>query len=255
MPGGGKVGPTGAPAYHAPPLPGAKIKPGEPVDLGRLPEVHVGDLYPPAMGAHPSGETAAAWRARMAENMRAASVDEVKAVRAFTGDHYSLIRAVEAGVAGDDLHKLGLDPQHEAGARRWSDGIASGIRASRPEPGTCFRGMDDVPAEAIQAMLARSGPFGLGAGGVGATASATWSRDVAIDKFMKGDRDPVFGDRYRVLFVVQGKTQVGVAHVSHHADEQELMFSRDARFRVTSVARQEGTKRVLIIELEEVDPS
>lgn len=260
--------------YTAPRLPGSPVLPGQAIDLDALPTVNLKTLFPE--GAHdyaagergrlPSGEDEAAWRKRHREATRGVwSTEHVDAIRKFTSADYTPIRLHEAGASPADAATWGLRPAKMAEAARLSATITEALAAAAPEPGTVFRGLAQVAEKDLAALLAQPPGFGLGVKGVGGTASATWSRRVAHSFADAAKAKP---GHWNVVFVIRGRTQVAVAHVSVLPEEQELIFSREARFRVVSVARHDGDDsphvpgyadahgerraRVLVVELDEL---
>ncbi|HEU4411173.1 MAG TPA: hypothetical protein VFS43_38325 [Polyangiaceae bacterium] len=248
--------------YVAPPLGGRRLA-GRPVDIASLPEVDLHKRYPRAAPTgedddvpHPGGESEADFNRRMLKQLEGAGPEERKAVKKFTGPDYTAIRLVET--ADDEallLSRLGSREAVEA-HRKSSEQISGLFKQARPEPGTVFRGVDGLTHDDVQKILTQRPGFGLGFGGKGATSSATWDIEIAVDFFMNGDEDPLAvrgqPDTYKVLYVIHGRSQVGVAPISKISMEREMLISKEARFRAVSVARHEGTERVLILELEEV---
>lgn len=249
--------------YTAPRVGGYVPKPGEDVDLNALPQVNAYRLFPKSTAhhldddvTHPSGESNADYKKRLAAQLKGTK-EEVAEVVGFTGGGFGPIRLWETGGTADQIEARGMIRGVFEEAEKKSAAISAAVRKSTPEPGTAFRGMENVPDAQVKALLARAPGFGLGHEGKGATSSATWSPDVGYT-FAGAPLDG--SDGWGVLFAIRGKSQVGISHVSIVEHEHEVLFSKDARFKITGVARHNGRvnqeqgtdRRMLIVELEEL---
>jgi hypothetical protein len=254
--------PDVAPRFVAAPLAGRPLDPADPFDptpsaLRGLPEKNMRDYHANVGHRHPSGETELAFNERAKKNLESMKVAGGKgAIKDFTGSEYALIRQVETTT--DEAALLSRrDPEDIKRGRALSDTITQAMRQVKPEPGTVFRGAQAMSEDDVRAVLNARHGFGLGQGGKGATTSATWDAAIAIDAFMNGPKETGslggMPDTYKVLYVIHGRSQVPIAPISKFTNERETLFSREARFRLVSVARQPGQTRSLILELEELD--
>jgi len=203
----------------------------------------------------PSGEPVDDFKKRAAKNLEGVAPEGIKAIERFTGEDYKAIRAAERGASPEEIAAAGGDPARADELRRTSDLISRAVRDAQPEPGTVFRGIGGMTrAQVVKALstCVNAGPegFGLGQGGLGATSSATWSRAVA-NRFTDG-HDEESESGYAVFYVIHGKSQVAIQTIADHDAERELLFAKEARFRLVSVARKAGANQYLIVELEEV---
>jgi hypothetical protein len=240
----------GAPLYVHPPIGGAKPSPHLKLsDLPHKPLPYVPDAE--AQGVHgsfpapggkvvlPSGESHAQYLERIKLASRGLAPDSRSAIEAFT-DSSSDIRAAETGRSSDSY------------AMRRSDAIARAFQHVPPEPGTVFRGATDMPQEVIDAAM-RGEIVRFGHGNKGATTSTSWGTPIA-KSFMGGSYDSYGEGSYKVMYVIHGKTQIPIEHISSHEHEHEVLVSRTAIFRPVSVSKVDGCERVVIIELEEIMP-
>jgi ADP-ribose pyrophosphatase YjhB (NUDIX family) len=229
---------TGAQRYVAKKY--SDVKPSAGLTLGDLPTSavvadHYGkiDRYRP--DRHTSGEAYSSYKKRAEKAVEKVSANSRSAISSFTGSGYGSIRASEEKGAPNER----------------SDSINRAYEVATPEPGTVFRGIANLPKSAVDGFLERP-KFGLGPKG-SATSSTSWLIDVSIDGFMGGGGmdDHKQDDRYKILYVLTHKTGIPVSSISGHT-EHEVLMSRTAKFRTTGLSRAPGTKRVLIVEAEEI---
>lgn len=216
------------------------VMPSTGLKLEDLPETHVIDdhyekwsrVSPTHM---PSGEKFSDYQKRAKVAVKGISSDSLSGIKAFTGSSYGAIRASEERGTPDNRSKA----------------IQKAFDIATPEPGTVFRAIHSIDRDVIEKYMG-SETFQLGKTG-GATSSSAWNIDASIDGFMGGRHDPSYGDTYKILYVINGKTQIPVQTISSVGESEcELMFKKDAKFRVTGLSRAAGTKRVLILEAEEI---
>lgn len=188
--------------------------------------------YPKHM---PSGERYADYKRRAEAAVKNIDGAALSGIQSFTGIGYDSIREDEE--RGKPDHR--------------SDAIQAGLKKGVPEPGTVWRGIWNLPEAVIRKHL-ESGIIQLGKKG-GATSSSAWCIDVSIDSFMGGSGDGHAHGGYKILYKLNGKTQVPIETISASGEgERELMFGREAAFRVTGLSRAKGRKHVLIVEAEEL---
>jgi hypothetical protein len=208
--------------------------------INHLPESAVIDDHYGKIDRHnpvkmPSGEKYTDYQRRAEAAVKDIPSSAMAGIKSFTSSGYTTIRASE-----------------DAGSpNKSSNDIQKAFGVATPEPGTVFRGITGLSRDVIEKYLTGE-TFQLGKAG-GATSSTSWLIDVAVDSFMGGRHDPASPAQYKILFVMNGKTQIPVETISSVGDgERELLMKRDAMFRVTGLSRAKGTKRVLVVEAEEV---
>jgi hypothetical protein len=208
--------------------------------IEHLPETQVIDDHYEKVDRHnpnkmPSGEKYTEYVKRSDQAIARISSAGREGIQSFTGSGYSSIRDSE------DRGK----PDHRSNA------IQKAFAVSTPEPGTVFRGIHCLPVDIIQKHLENEV---VQLGKVrGATSSTSWMIDVSIDSFMGGRDDHNSPAQYKILYVLNGKTQIPIETISSvGTGEHELLFGRDAKFKITGLSRAKGTKRVLIVEAEEI---
>lgn len=192
-------------------------------------------------------ETHAGYLKRVDQKMKNISPASKRAINDFTGAAYGPIRDAELAEArgrsgGKYLQK--------------SKDIQKAYKDCQAEPVTVWRGIT-VTRDAALKMMQEDGVFRLGIGNTPATSSSSHHIGVAVQHFMGGDGDPWDPDRMKVLFQIHQKSGIPIERISKFNDkgsqnEGEILLPKDAQFRVVSVAKWEGRKRVLIIELEEI---
>lgn len=187
----------------------------------------------------PSGETERAFDTRWKKELDKLAPEEVRAVREFTNGRYGAIREAELRGRPDSASEL----------------ITKGLKKLPAQEGTVYRGMQSIDREFIDGIVSGSGLdakgiYRLGQGNRGATTSFTWHSGFA--ESWADLRTDSYGERYKVLIVAKSKSARPVKPISQHAGEKELFFLRDAEFKVTGLSRLEGTKRTLVMEIEEL---
>lgn len=183
----------------------------------------------------PWDESRKDYQKRAAKEMAKLSSDEQSAIVSFTGSGYGSIRRQEEAGSPD--------------AR--SNAIKKAMSKAAPEAVTTYRGIQDVPMAVVEKWLANDGVFRLGKDNVGASSSTAWHPGISIHRFMGGEEDPRTG--VKVLFQIHGKSGIAVETISAvGAGEAEILFGREAEFRIKTVARWQGKKKVLLIQLEEI---
>lgn len=192
---------------------------------------------PPYSRLH-SGEARSEYHERALRSVANISQEELSAIKAFTGSSYKSIRANEERGAPDERSKA----------------IQSAFEKMHPEPGTTYRGLKDLRPEVINKWIEHEGTLRLGIGNVGATSSSAWHAGVSAQHglFMGGHAvDPK--STYKVLMQIRHKSGVAVEKISSSGeDETEVLLPIDAEFRIRSIARWQGKKRILLIEIEEI---
>lgn len=217
----------------------SNVAPRAGLRLSELPETEViEDHYKKISRSNPtkmpSGEKYTEYRKRAEAAVKGMPADAVSAIRDFTGNGYTPIRDSEERGAPDSR----------------SEAILKALKKAPAEPGTVWRGIQELPEFVITKHL-ENGILQLGKKG-GATSSSSWLIDVSIDSFMGGPGDGRPGG-FKILYKLNGKTQVPVETISSVGDtERELMLARDAVFRVTGLSRPKGRKHVLVVEAEEL---
>lgn len=191
-------------------------------------------------GKLPSGESHEDYKKRAHKNILKAPQEQRDAINRFTNGTYGALReSEEKGTPNKD-----------------SNLVTQAFKHVEPEPGTVFRGIKlhgGIPQairDTIIEQFLTMPEWGLGKAGVGATSSTSWNVDVA-KRFIGGDHDPPVGEA-RILFKLNGKTQIPIETISDFKSECELLLSRETRFRTTSIYRQAGCARVIVIEAEEI---
>lgn len=238
------VAPGAAPIFHA--AQASTVVPKKGLTFGDLPESDftkymTGSRYNP--DKHASGESFKAYKKRAEKSVEAVAADSRSAISSFTGSGSTAIRASEDGGTPD--------------AR--SNAITEAFKVATPMPGTVFRGIGSRGniTERIAGKYLEHATFGLGVNG-GATSSTSWLADSAID-FMDGANDLGRGtdpnsNKWKILYVIKQRRGIAVETISSHDGEHEVLLSREMKFRTTGLSRLKGTKRVLVVEAEEIEP-
>lgn len=183
----------------------------------------------------PSGESFAEFKERAAQAIKDLAPDEARAIKAFKASAYIDIR----------------DSEEKGKPNAQSDAIQRGLSKCTPEPGTAWRGICELPKAVVDRYL-QNPVFQLGRMG-GATSSTSWCIDVSVDSFFGGPDEEPGGKNYRILYKLHGKTGIPVQTISmENEDEHEILFGRNAAFRITGLSRAKGQERTLIVEAEEI---
>lgn len=210
------------------------VKPRKGLDFKDLPERPLPSEYRklPADRLQ-DGEKIVDYRARLEKGLSALTRQERAAIEGFTNGTYGRVRETEeSGTPNRDAQL-----------------IKSGLEKLPNEPRTVYRGISGLENHMKDDFLTNS-VIALGKGNVGASTSMSWSPNVSVD--WNSSQTDGYRDTFKVLYRINGKTCKGVEPISRHTHERELMFSVDARFRVTGLSRVEGTERVVMIEAEEI---
>lgn len=186
-------------------------------------------------GATQEGTTQQQFRARVQGSIDKLSSNERGALARFTEGEYTDIRRSEQEGSPNALAKL----------------IKSGLKKMKAEARTTYRAITGLPVN-IAPTFMENEVIALGRGNLGATASTSRTPDIAINWNAGTTRDAHDSSTFKVLFRLNGKTGRSIEGLSSHASELEVLYGRDARFRVTGLSRVRGTERVLMIEAEEL---
>lgn len=212
---------------------------------------------------HPSGTNQPQLDAKFLENMKGISPEQRDAIVRFTNGKYTNIRLYDAAIhasKGDEsaaldilMDKHGLSEWDAKEARRLSKHIQEVYEKKKAKayPQTVFRGIDNISKEAAEAII-RAEVTQLGKFNVPGTSSSSWDPEIAVNRFMAGPDDHAH-DAYKVFYMIHTKSAIGIQPVSEFYSERELLIKADAKFRTVNVARQKGSKRIVVIELEEID--
>lgn len=202
-----------------------------------------------------TGESGEAYAKRMRRVHRRWSPESRKAVKAFTGQDYSLVRDAEAHT-DDELAARGWSAESVARVRGRAAAILAGLRSAPPDELVVYRALRWLTRDVVDGFLAQD-VLEFGVRGRSGTASASWDPHAAVWRFMDGagDHPPARGDAYKVLFAVRQRRGVGVEGLSNVEREREVMLPAGTRYRKLGVPRRvRGTERVLVVEVEEVEP-
>lgn len=226
-------------------------RPGLTID--ELPEVGLPAFYGKHEGGKlPSGELESDYERRANDAISKASPAARDAIVAFTGSDYRRLRQAEAHT-DDELRATGWDMSRISTYRAKAKAVREAYDVVPHEPGTVFRGIQNLKLD-VHRLYLEGGEFALGADNKPGTASSTWRADVSVDTFMGGPEDHADDKACKILFIFRQKTGIPIQTISNVEYEKEILLRSDARFRITGLGRLRGTKRVLVVEAEEVDP-
>lgn len=190
---------------------------------------------PTSLDTPPDGSSVYEYKARAHAAIEKASTDSKNSIRRFTGSTYGEIReqAMLGGVGGSSE------------MQKHVENIEAAFGKVEPIPGQVFRGIDHgrITKEQFDAFMNQDelGLLGM--------ASSSRTADVAV-RFMGGTS----GSDHKVFFVIHQKTSIPIETISGVPDENELLSSMRARYRVLARHRAEQNKEhCLIIEMEEIE--
>lgn len=174
-----------------------------------------------------------------------ASASETEAVTSFTGDDYQDIRRAE--MAGDKESKFGKR------SKELQSLINKAAEDGHAYEGTVYRGLAEVPEEVVQSFALKDNVIDMRG-----TSSSSTSLSVS-EGYARLDRDietgaiiePTTTTGWSVVFRFPNKRGVPIMRMSDAGPtEHEVLQPLDAKFRVVSAFRPEGTSRVLYVDVE-----
>jgi hypothetical protein len=169
----------------------------------------------------------------------------------FTDGTYYFQRLVEDNT-DEELRKQGHSQSKIDAERKKIAELRAALEVLPKEPGTVYRGIKGLPKEAIDKVLNGDGIVRLAING-GATTSSSFNPDVSYnwagqDGTHGPDRD------YKIVYVIHQRSGVAVKGISNVSSEDEILLHKDMVFKVRSVSRRAGNKRVLVLEIDEIVP-
>lgn len=183
-------------------------------------------------------------QARMEFTMQQLGIDEDTAsryndaIRSYSGSHYTDIRNYQKGRLQNASQQT-LDS-----CKQWSEDLEQFIEQSpKWGGGTTYRGFSTSPEryEKLLADMASGKELDMG-------GTSSWSTKRSMAEQFSEDGAGL--DDWRVVLECKGPNRgTSIRAVAHYADEDEVLVSRHARYKITGT-RQEGS--FTIFEVEEV---
>ncbi len=222
----------GAMRWRANPVKG--VKPRADLKIADLPEARV--IADHSADRMAWGEDRADYQARAKKSIKDIGINAKSAVEGFTNGTYDEVR----------------ESEEKGRPNKASKDLSAMYAKATPEPITTFRGIKNLPESTVNAMIRNDGVFRLGKNNTGATSSTAHNPRTA-KAFMWGDKDHPEESMHKVFFHLHQKSGVAIETISScGVGENEVLVAREAEFKVVSIARMKGSKRVVIIELEEI---